>query len=45
VGRGQRMHGLHVNFLVPVLVRLRKKSIKTMLRNQACKRLLSNLFV
>jgi len=41
----QRMQSLRVNFLVPVLVRLRKKSTKGMLRNQTCKRLLNNRFV
>ena len=40
-----RMQGLNVEFLVPVLVRLRKKSTKGMLRNQTCKRLLNNRFV
>jgi hypothetical protein len=39
------MQSLRVNFLVPVLVRLRKKSTKGMLRNQTCKRLLNNRFV
>ena len=43
--RGRRMQGLNVEFLVPVLVRLRKKSTKGMLRNQTCKRLLNNRFV
>ena len=41
----QRKGRISVEFLVPVLVRLRKKSTKGMLRNQTCKRLLNNRFV
>jgi hypothetical protein len=43
--RHQRKGRISVEFLVPVLVRLRKTSTKGMLRNQTCKRLLNNRFV